>query len=548
MSVLSVATSRIASSCARFLPGRAPARAPLPAAMVTSQCRAVLQGYPSIFVATLVAAATTGWLMCDTPHAQAVFVGIALLIGLSLLSLGDWYRHHRADWIVPDGPRRAREIAAWAGATALAWNIMLMTALIDAPESRTMVILCVTTGVICVGALNFAVLPVASLAYLGCSLFVMALNFLFVATSMPGETLILMVVLAAMLLKSTFAQAALFATNFDLGLRLAESAQTQGAMLRDADRLREDALAQHKRDLIEADLVRAARRETAIDERQAALAHLAQTFQRDVGGAVLALALAAESSDGSAADIAAVSSASSRQVHDATERTRHLNAAADEMLSLAASLVSSVGLVTANVSDQSQLAARAQQSANLSNTAIESLIQHAAGIDTILCLIAELTGQTKLLAMNATIEAARAGAAGRGFAVVANEVRTLAVRCGQAGKLIAEQVEDIRRGVTSVASLNVDIVGHLEGVSVIALRVETAMSAQRASTDAIRRQAGVALAETIDLRSAVEEAARSSDESSTLARLVAANAAAFVGQSFGLGAAAEAFLVELRAR
>jgi hypothetical protein len=97
-----------------------------------------------------------------------------------------------------------------------------------------------------------------------------------------------------------------------------------------------------------------------------------------------------------------------------------------------------------------------------------------------------------------------------------------------------------------VAGLNNDILGHIGAVSLIAAKVESAMSAQQVTTRAIKRQANLALIGTIDLRSEVEKAASSSDHSSELAGLVAANAASLVSKSFGLGSAAEAFLVELR--
>ncbi|MBV6754380.1 methyl-accepting chemotaxis protein [Pseudomonas chlororaphis] len=80
---------------------------------------------------------------------------------------------------------------------------------------------------------------------------------------------------------------------------------------------------------------------------------------------------------------------------------------------------------------------------------VESMQQDAQRITEILGVIGAIAGQTNLLALNAAIEAARAGEQGRGFAVVADEVRALAARTQASTSEINEMLTRLTQGVSS---------------------------------------------------------------------------------------------------
>ncbi|HJW26339.1 MAG TPA: methyl-accepting chemotaxis protein [Rhodocyclaceae bacterium] len=87
---------------------------------------------------------------------------------------------------------------------------------------------------------------------------------------------------------------------------------------------------------------------------------------------------------------------------------------------------------------------------------VASLSQLTAALKPMAESVGDIAKQTNLLALNAAIEAARAGEAGRGFAVVADEVRKLSTLSGETGKKISETVETVSKAIEATQQISRD--------------------------------------------------------------------------------------------
>lgn len=190
------------------------------------------------------------------------------------------------------------------------------------------------------------------------------------------------------------------------------------------------------------------------------------------------------------------------------------------------------------------------ESVGHSTQMIRELDGRSAEISNIVNVIKEIADQTNLLALNAAIEAARAGEQGRGFAVVADEVRKLAERTTVSTQEIAKMIGLIQQGTqSSVRDMDLSNAQVLEGMR-LAERSGDSMTYIEASTHKVRSavdEISSALREqttaATELAKEVERIAQKSEKNSFLAQQSSDAAKSLEEQALWLSQAVERFKI-----
>lgn len=204
------------------------------------------------------------------------------------------------------------------------------------------------------------------------------------------------------------------------------------------------------------------------NDMAAAFRHLLATVQSDVQqlrDAAERLAISSRQISGSAGAQSDSASSMAAAVEEMTVGVDHIARNASDAQSYAgeSDQVANQGgsIVDRVVAEIEGIATTVNQSAS----AVEALGEQSGQISTIVGTIKEIADQTNLLALNAAIEAARAGEAGRGFAVVADEVRKLAERTTKSTQEIAGMIAAIQSGTaTAVARMHLGVERVASGV------------------------------------------------------------------------------------
>ncbi len=308
--------------------------------------------------------------------------------------------------------------------------------------------------------------------------------------------------------RSTDIMLALAEGNLQVDVPPAKGKDEINAILRSLQTFKDNGLR------MEAMKLEAARKEKeAQDMQHKMMLDLADKFEGSVGQIVGTIAAASTELHANAESLSTIADETTKQATAVAAATEEASVSVQTVASSAEELSSSINEISRQVTESNRMTSEAVKEVKNTDQTVVSLAEAASQIGGVVKLIQDIAEQTNLLALNATIEAARAGEAGKGFAVVASEVKSLANQTAKATEEISNKISAMQ-GVTTTAVTAIRGIGStIEKVSSIISSIASAVEEQSAATKEIANNVSQASAGTSEVAGSITNVTQAATES-----------------------------------
>jgi methyl-accepting chemotaxis protein len=315
--------------------------------------------------------------------------------------------------------------------------------------------------------------------------------------------------------------------------------------------MRLEKLSQERADSARAELDEQARqqslREEARRESDRAIHAIAEQFERTVGEVVTGVVTASSQLQSTAALMSATAEDASARTGEAAAAMREANLGASAAAAASDEFAMSIGEISRQAASSAQLARDASLSAREADSTIGALASSADAVGQIVELIRTIAKRTDLLALNASIEAARGGEAGRGFAVVASEVKELANQTARATEQVSEQIRAMQSTTGASVSALRTIAAQIEELETTAVSIATAVDQQSVAGHDLARSIDLAARGTEKVANHVDTVRDLSLSTGAAASQVLGSATSLETQAATLRTQVQGFLARVRA-
>jgi methyl-accepting chemotaxis protein len=236
---------------------------------------------------------------------------------------------------------------------------------------------------------------------------------------------------------------------------------------------------------------------------------------RTIATSAQALAGSADQLSLISGEVAARAGESSTQSQQAAVAAEQVSQNVQTVAAATEEMGASIREISQSSADAVRVAASAVGEAERANATVAKLGGSSAEIGSVVKVITGIAEQTNLLALNATIEAARAGEAGKGFAVVASEVKELAQETARATEDITRRIETIQTDTSEAVQAIQRISQIIEEVNSYQTTIASAVEEQTATTSEMSRNVAQAADGSAGIASNIESVAGAAQASST---------------------------------
>ena len=291
---------------------------------------------------------------------------------------------------------------------------------------------------------------------------------------------------------------------------------------------------------------REAQEQRAQKEKRQQMMDLADKFESSVGAIIGTVSSASTELQHTAQSMSSTAEETSSKSSMVASASEEASTNVQTVASSTEELTASIAEISRQISESNSIAKRAEEDAVSANEDVQGLSQAARTIGDVVGLISDIAEQTNLLALNATIEAARAGEAGKGFAVVASEVKSLANQTAKATEEISSQVENMQTATGNTVEAIQKISEVIKQISDNSTSIASAVEQQNAATREISRNVQEAASGTQGVATNIASVQKAAEETGASSSQVLSAAGELSQQSETLRGEVETFISGLR--
>jgi methyl-accepting chemotaxis protein len=277
-------------------------------------------------------------------------------------------------------------------------------------------------------------------------------------------------------------------------------------------------------------------------QRASGIEQMIGDFRATVTAVIAAVTENVARMETTARTLTSIASEADTQARAASASSENTSSNVQSVAGATEELGASIREISEQATQANNVVGKAAEIAKNADQLVGQLSSGASRIGDVVKLIRAIAEQTNLLALNATIEAARAGEAGRGFAVVASEVKTLASQTAKATEEIASQIGAIQGSTAEAVEAIRQIGGVMGDISRFTSSIAASVEEQSASTQEIGRNVQQAASGANELAGNMTTVTEAIEETNKSATLVLDASSALTAQAGTLQQAVDEFL------